>query len=265
LSNLTSRVLVAIIAIPIIFFITYLGDWYFFFFVLLLTILGVLEYYKLVEAKGAHPQKIIGVVLGVFVVAMFHKIDIYFSKHYFAAFLCSFLIFVIELFRSKPNALHNLSTTFFGVLYVATSFGMLLALREMKNAELIIGIFIAIWICDSAAYFGGKQFGKHKLLERVSPNKTWEGAIAGFVGTILAILALHSTILNFLSMRDMFVIAVIVGVFGQIGDLFESLLKRDANVKDSSTIIPGHGGVLDRFDSLLFVAPLVYMYFKFVG
>jgi len=264
LSNLTSRTLVALVAIPAIFFITYQGDWVFFLFVVVLTVLGMLEYYKLAEAKGTHPQKVLGVILGIILLVMFFKELFLFTKLPFFIFSFSFFIFIVELFRNKENPIQNLATTFFGIIYIAGSFGTLLALREMQNAELVIAIFISIWICDSAAYFGGRAFGKHKLFLRVSPKKTWEGAIAGFLGAIMSVFALYNTILHNYSLNELIMLSVFVGVFGQLGDLFESLLKRDANIKDSSTIIPGHGGVLDRFDSLLFVAPMVYMYFKFV-
>ena len=128
----------------------------------------------------------------------------------------------------------------------------------------VLSVFASIWLCDSAAYFVGRAIGKHKLFERVSPNKTWEGAIAGLVFAIGGFVLAHHLLLPYLSLRDALVCGGIVGVFGQLGDLGESLLKRDAGVKDSSNLIPGHGGVLDRFDSLLFVSPLIYCYLDFV-
>ena len=109
----------------------------------------------------------------------------------------------------------------------------------------VLSIFGAIWACDSAAYFAGRAFGRHKLFPRVSPNKTWEGAIVGFAAAVLAFVLCQRLLLPYLSMRDALVCGAIIGLFGQIGDLAESLLKRDAGVKDSSTLIPGHGGVLE--------------------
>jgi phosphatidate cytidylyltransferase len=100
-------------------------------------------------------------------------------------------------------------------------------------------------------------------MPRVSPNKSWEGAVAGFVFAVSGMIAARELVLDFLTMRDAVAIGFIVGLFGQIGDLIESLLKRDTHVKDSSSIIPGHGGILDRFDSLLFTAPIVYLYLTF--
>ncbi|KXK56872.1 MAG: phosphatidate cytidylyltransferase [Chlorobi bacterium OLB7] len=125
---------------------------------------------------------------------------------------------------------------------------------------MIMAILVSIWTCDSFAYYGGRLFGKHKLFERVSPKKTWEGAISGAFGAVGAMLAMRALALPFLTVTDAIVMGLICGIFGQLGDLAESHLKRDAGVKDSSQLIPGHGGILDRFDSLLFVSPMIYLY-----
>ncbi len=125
----------------------------------------------------------------------------------------------------------------------------------------------SIWICDSAAYFIGRAFGKHKIAKLISPNKSWEGGIAGLIAAIAAWLIARSYIGGFeqVSLSTAIAMGIIAGAFGQIGDFAESMLKRDAGVKDSSTLIPGHGGVLDRIDSILFVAPLVYLYLQIFG
>lgn len=200
--------------------------------------------------------------------------------------LTAFAVLAAEVGRSRSNALLNTSVTIFGVFYISLFLGCFVGIRELFGPEfpswqfaiptsaeltkaqiidrwggyLVMSILASIWVCDSAAYFFGRFFGKHKLLERVSPGKTWEGAIAGFFASVGAILAARYYFLPFIAFRDAIVIGLIVGVFGQLGDLAESLLKRDAGAKDSSHIIPGHGGAFDRFDSLLFVAPLVYLY-----
>ena len=202
------------------------------------------------------------------------------------------VLLIVELFRNSGSPLQNLSSTILGIIYVAGFFGTFIGLRELFipfdfpasrffSADEIslpqtldkiytwggytsISVFIIIWICDSAAYFGGRLLGKHKLFVRISPNKTWEGAVFGFIFAIVAAVAVKYILLDYLSVESAIVLGFIVGVFGQIGDLVESMFKRDAGVKDSSALIPGHGGALDRFDSLLFVAPLVYLYLDFV-
>ena len=133
----------------------------------------------------------------------------------------------------------------------------------MRGGFLVISILATIWICDSAAYFAGISFGKHKLFPRVSPKKSWEGAIFGFIFAILTMILAHFLVLDFLSFNEAIILGIIIGIVGQIGDLIESLIKRDAQVKDSSSLIPGHGGVLDRFDSLLYSAPVILLYLRF--
>ena len=126
-------------------------------------------------------------------------------------------------------------------------------------------IFAGIWLCDSGAYFAGRTFGKHKLFERVSPKKTWEGAIGGAVVTIVGVTICTIWLFPNSQWFDGVILGTIIGIMGQIGDLVESLIKRACRVKDSSQIIPGHGGILDRFDSLLFVVPVVYLYVYWRG
>jgi len=132
-----------------------------------------------------------------------------------------------------------------------------------SGGYLIISIFITIWICDSAAFFLGTAFGKHKLFPRVSPKKSWEGSIAGFIFALLTMIALKYIILYSFSFVDALITGIIIGSVGQIGDLVESLIKRDAGVKDSSNLIPGHGGIFDRFDSLMLSSPVIYLYLSY--
>jgi phosphatidate cytidylyltransferase len=199
----------------------------------------------------------------------------------------------VELFRNDGSAVLNITTTLSGILYVSLFFGTFIGLREIFvqgdfpayrffpagaaasaaatwetvyrwGGYTVISILSIIWICDTAAYHTGVAFGRHKLFPRVSPNKTWEGAVAGFAFAIISAFAARTLVLGYLGWVDALVLGCIVGVFGQVGDLFESSLKRDAGVKDSSNLLPGHGGVLDRFDSLLFVAPLAYIYIDYI-
>jgi phosphatidate cytidylyltransferase len=200
---------------------------------------------------------------------------------------------VAEIFRNRPSPIFNLGTTFLGIMYVPISLGCLVGLRmifqpaefplsdhfdmhDFSSRALVRGqvdtwggltvcaVFVTIWLCDSAAYFAGRGFGRHKLIPRVSPNKTWEGAVAGFLAAVGGFLLVAEFLLPYLSVRHAMVTGCIVGVFGQLGDLAESLLKRDAGVKDSASLIPGHGGMLDRFDSLILVSPVLFLYYDFV-
>jgi len=201
------------------------------------------------------------------------------------------VLLLVELYRGAPSPLLNVASTSFGVLYIGLFVSCTLGIREIFNVMefpvgrvfgtatldpvqleqlsrwggwTVIALLVSIWLCDTAAYFGGRSMGKHKLFPRVSPNKTVEGAIWGGVTAIGSMLAAKYLVLDYLSVTNAIVIGAMVGVIGQLGDLVESLLKRDAGVKDSSSLLPGHGGVLDRFDSLIFVSPAVFLYLDFV-
>lgn len=210
-------------------------------------------------------------------------------------FLFLSLVMLVELFRNNGSAFMNAGFTIFGVMYIGVFLASLTGLRELFGAEFpyhlaiqffpdssalsdetirsttyawggltVIAILVSIWMCDTMAYFGGLSMGKHKLFPRVSPNKSWEGAVWGFFGAVLTMIVFQHYFLPYLKIHQAVMIGIIIGVFGQIGDLIESLLKRDAGVKDSSGLIPGHGGVFDRFDSLIFVSPILYLYIDFV-
>ena len=312
MSNLATRVLVAVAGIPLILLLTMAGGFYFSAFVALVSTLALHEFYAMARLKGGAPQAGPGLVIGLCVNGVFAFSRIRFALVSFLdgrgisvptpsmtqalliLLLLSFpLLFLIELFRNRGSAFLNLSLTALGVMYVSLFFGCLIGLRELFVPEdfpvyahfsvagpsvpehiastidqwggkTLLAVFASIWICDSAAYFAGRGFGRHKLFERVSPNKTWEGAIAGCIGALATFVLAREVALPYMTLGNALVCGGIVGVFGQLGDLAESLLKRDAGVKDSSSLIPGHGGVLDRFDSLLFVAPLLYCYLDFV-
>lgn len=217
------------------------------------------------KKKSASPVSLIAypAVVAIITNAYFHYAD----YQVLLLIIISSLLFT-ELFRNRGSSISNLGTTFIGIFYVAFFVSSIVELREFfgasnKGAWLIISVLGSIWVCDSAAYFGGLSLGKHRLYERVSPKKSWEGAVFGFVFAVLAFIAAHYIVLGFLSLTDAVILGILVGIFGQMGDLVESLLKRDAGVKDSSSLIPGHGGVLDRFDSLIAVAPLVFIYLRF--
>ncbi len=312
MSNLTVRVLVALVGAPVIVALTLAGGWWFFVFVAGVAALGLSEYYALARAKGTEPQVSIGMLFGVGIATAFFfdrfrqtvvtlalgagaPIPFPSQTQWLMILTLLFVPWIAlrELFRNKGSALLNVAVTLLGAFYVSLFMAALVGVRELFTpadfpvhrffpyegptppddvlAEVyrwggmtVLVTLVSIWLCDSAAYFAGRAFGKHKLFERVSPKKTWEGAIAGFAAAVGAFVAGQWWVLPYLTPGEAAVCGIIVGIFGQAGDLFESLLKRDAGVKDSSALIPGHGGVLDRFDSLMFVSPLLYLYLDFI-
>ncbi len=312
-SNLSSRVLVAVAAIPLLLYASYLGGFPFMVMVMVIGAGALMEFYTLAKAKGADPQTVLGLAgLAAIHLSFFHEqLQNLIVPFFLEAggisllmklqlFLTTFFIFVVmvvvvELFRNKGSIFMNAGATIFGVIYIGVFLGSLTGIRELFNAEFpyhlaiqfvgdafisgndslgsvtyswggltIIAIFISLWMCDTMAYFGGISLGRHKLFPRVSPNKSWEGALFGFAGAVASMVLFSFYFLPYVMLHQAVLMGVIIGVFGQIGDLIESLMKRDAGMKDSSTIIPGHGGMFDRFDSLILVSPILYLYIDFV-
>ena len=271
LSNNTLRVIVSIFAIPVIVAASYFGNLFFLILILLIALSSYYEFCLLVKNKEMYPNLWVGLVAVAFLVI---NQSIPFWNIYSFILLLVVLLTLIELFRNKGSAIFNLSSTLLGVFYIGLFSNAIIAIREfypnvgnlyLQGGYLIISILAAIWICDSAAYYGGTALGKHKLFPRVSPKKSWEGALFGFIFAVITMVLAKIIVLDFLSWNTTILLGIIIGTIGQIGDLVESLLKRDAGVKDSSNIIPGHGGVFDRFDSLLYSAPVILLYLRYLG
>jgi len=274
MSNTMVRVLVGVIGIPAIIFIALLGSHYFLVLCVLLSFFCMNEFYNLFEKPKKEPSaltswaggfsfhKIVFLLISSLIVICF-----YLQKINFVLILY-FIMFVYlildEVFKVNKH-FEAIGTWLLSIVYISTPFGLLSLMdsrnfMNLNNANYAIICLILVWISDTFAFFGGKTLGKHKLAERISPKKTWEGSIIGFTFTLIGGLVLKFFLFNDFSYIHIIVISVIVGVFAQIGDLFESHLKRSVAVKDSSHLIPGHGGVLDRFDSILFSVPALYIY-----
>jgi phosphatidate cytidylyltransferase len=308
--NLATRILAALIGIPLIVWGTMQGGYYFFLIVCVISSLALFEFYKLSEVKGARPLKTLGIAAGILIngIILFERIQGQIYRYCLAEFgIClpvysqyqliviifmklMLVTLLIELFRKKGSPILNVGATISGVVIVSFSFTALLLLREAfpsgfpfakvfhtpfadsgQLAQIdrwggytVVSVIVSIWMCDTAAYFGGSRFGRHRLFERVSPRKSVEGAVFGLFFAVLSMLIAKIFLLEYLSVFHSIVIGIIVGLFGQAGDLIESRFKRDAGVKDSSLLIPGHGGVYDRFDSLVYISPIVYLYISFV-
>jgi len=183
-----------------------------------------------------------------------------------ALLFLAFAIYTLFSFKDIKSAASDASLLFFGVMYIPFLLGYLVLLRSHPHgAKWILLIMFIVMSCDSAAYFIGSRFGKRKLYPEVSPKKSVEGSLGGLAGSLLGALLAKLLFFAEISVGDALLAALLIGTLGQIGDLFESLLKRSCGVKDSGTIFPGHGGVLDRLDSILFAAPATYYYALFVA
>jgi phosphatidate cytidylyltransferase len=269
LSNNTTRIIVGIVTIPIILFLSLAGNIYFLLLVLGIGVISFYEFAIMAKGKGGNPNRGLGIAAVVIIILNTYR---NFISMYDFLLLFTVIITLVELFRNKGSAIINLGSTLLGVAYIGFFSAAILGLREFfppieglyeRGGYLIISILATIWVCDSAAYWGGTALGKHRLYERVSPKKSWEGAIFGFVFAIITMILAKVFLVEYLSWVSVIIIGIIIGTLGQIGDLIESLIKRDAGVKDSSALIPGHGGIFDRFDSLLYVSPIILLYLKY--
>lgn len=174
---------------------------------------------------------------------------------------------IVQLYRPQQNAVHSLERSFFSLGYVALPVSMLNCIMSITAPRLLLGMFLFIWLYDTGAYCFGMMLGRHRLFERISPKKSWEGVIGGVITCIAGAYATHYWFDEFFQVPELTIwvgMSVVIAVFATFGDLVESLIKRTVGVKDSGNILPGHGGILDRIDSLLLVAPAVVIYFILV-
>ncbi len=241
-----------------------LWDFYAFASVMLLfMILGVREFQALVKEK-ANISKTLAMLLSVcvFFIALLLPADVPVCCPVFVVLtfaLSMAMVFIAELYRKQKNPLANIAYTILNVIYAGCPFAVLLLLY-LINYRLVLALFLMIWTNDTFAYLSGIMFGKHRLFERISPKKSWEGSIGGAIFTMFVAYLFFYYTTDILTLPQWLGFAVIVVVFGTFGDLVESMFKRSLGVKDSGQILPGHGGILDRFDSLLFVAPVTLIY-----
>jgi len=171
------------------------------------------------------------------------------------------IVLIGELYRQKENPLHNWAYFILGQILVALPFALLnfILFIDKWQPLLLLSVFVTIWVNDTGAYLVGVTLGKHRLFERISPKKSWEGFIGGALAALLSGYV-FSLLIPQISLIDWFIFSEIIVVFGTFGDLIESLMKRTVNVKDSGNVIPGHGGLLDRFDSMILAAPVIFIY-----
>ena len=265
--ELLKRIIVVTAGVPVIFGATLLGKLPFFIFVNIILVVSLLEFYGLSKSNDVIPSQSLG-LLSILAISW----DIYMNNGIKLPVIISvtiLFVLIAELFKKRGNHLNNTGATLLGVLYISlfSSFLFLHKLSMTKPEPLVIGpsvvlmIFISIWICDTSAYLFGSRIGRTPLFPRISPKKTWEGSIIGFILAVITAIGFKLIFIPHLFLIDSIVCGIVVGIVGQISDLIESMFKRDAQVKDSSKILPGHGGVMDRFDSPILIGPVLILYF----
>lgn len=286
--ELLKRVLTAIIAIPIAVGVLYFGGIALAVAAVILSSICIYEYFNLFKHIN---QKVFkysaytinaALIIGLYIILTQSGLE----KAGYMFFLALMPIFLftaaLSLFNKDKHPLNSFSASLSYIPYITLPFMALVILRLLYNSKLsfytdfdlllnnlfcakfVISVFAAIWIGDSAAYFTGKNIGKHKLFKSVSPNKSWEGSIANLLFTVLGLYLIKTFFFTEFPDVHIIIIGLLISISGQIGDLFESKLKRHALIKDSSSILPGHGGFLDRLDSTLFVMPIVLLYILLV-
>lgn len=231
-------------------------------------LLGLNEFYNLVEIGGYKPQRLTGFILGASMFVGNAVMTFYGLSEKFLLFplLCLFLILPIELYRDRQDPFTNIAHGFLGIVYIAVPMTLLINIIHPTeeigyNPFFFVGWVMLILSSDSGAYLAGSAFGKHKLFERISPKKSWEGAIGGLLMSMAFAIG-FAQFLDFLTVWEWIGLSFVSVVAGIYGDLVESLLKRNVGVKDSGTLMPGHGGALDRLDSVLLATPFSFVYLK---
>lgn len=248
----------------------FLGAYVFTFFYLLLSLAALMEFYKLLKTSGVKPQVGIAMVTSavIFLVLASYYFLKFESRYLLLLIPLLFSVFIRELYQKKVSPFADIAYTFTGLIYVTLPFCFFYALGfafspEGYNFHLPLAFLLMLWASDTGAYLFGRKLGKTKLFERHSPKKSWEGFFGGVFTSVLVGFLL-SLFFKEISAPVWMGMAVLVVSFGTLGDLVESMLKRSLNVKDSGTLLPGHGGLLDRFDGLLIAAPMVFTYLYLV-
>lgn len=256
------RIISGIIGIALVLSLLRWGRVPFFALISLVTVLGLNEFYRMVRRNGLRPNMVLGTVVGFsFSLAALLRGEKGLELALIIALVIFFFWYLLVL--GKSQATLNCSYTAFGSLYVGFLLSYLILIRDLENDWLLVVlILIATWVSDSAAYVMGKLFGRTKMAPQLSPGKTWEGALAALILTPLA--SAGFVYASELSVLSRIVLGLIISTAAQIGDLVESGIKRDMGVKDTGWLIPGHGGILDRFDSLIFSGFASYYFLKLV-
>ncbi len=267
MKNIVQRTITGVLFVAILLIAIIAGNiWYYLLF-LLLSSLCLVEFYKSFKAPGTSPQIVTGTITGMllFTAGYLHASGNLPFIIYLALIPAYLIIQLSEIYRKKQTPLKNLHHTFFGIIYVALPFALLSYIAHEKsgiyNPVYILALFTFTWVNDTGAYLSGITLGKHPLFKRLSPKKSWEGAIGGIIFTLVAAW-IYSTFFSSLSLTGWIGFAILTALSSIYGDFAESLYKRNLKIKDSGKLLPGHGGMLDRLDSVLLGIPVTFVYLQ---
>jgi len=257
------RILSAVVFLPVFYLLVRRPPIYFTLLIAAACLLGLLELYRLASLRGVRCNRPAGCVLAMAILLTFYD-----SAWPLGAVLVTgiMLIPTLSLLGRRPleECLFSDSATVFGALFVSILLGYMVGLRKLGDelgGDLIFFLFLVVWAGDAAAYYVGSATGRHFLSPKVSPKKTVEGAVGGVLGSLLAAHLARAWFFPQMGTADCWILGLLLSLSGILGDLVESMWKRGAGAKDSAALVPGHGGILDRCDSLLFGGPILYYYF----
>ncbi len=260
------RIITGAVFLVLVIFSVTISPWIFAALFGFFTVIGINEFYKMSGMLGFTPQKVTGIIIGIltFMLIFLLAMKILPTRLLYVLPVLMLSIPIIELFRQKPTPTSDWAQTLFAPMYVALPFGILSNMLFTPNTHeftpaIILSFFAFVWVSDTGAFCVGSLIGKHKLIERISPKKTIEGLLGGITFTVLASIPVYH-IAGVFSQSQWVIISLITVVFANLGDLVESMIKRNTGVKDSGKILPGHGGILDRFDSTFLAVPPVWLY-----
>ncbi|HHV78090.1 MAG TPA: phosphatidate cytidylyltransferase [Firmicutes bacterium] len=251
---LKERLISALIGAPLVLAIAYVGGWPLFALVLCLSMVGIHEFASLFGRRNVHPNSVI--LYSLTAAVLLSAMERGFETQMIILAVGIAASMVLEILKDSKNMAEPI-TIVFGIMYIPFLFSFLLRLSGLGTKYAIL-LVLCTWATDTFAYFAGMRFGRHSLAPVLSPRKSWEGAVGGFLGAVLVgLVACH--ILGLTSLTERLVLPTGVSISAQLGDLAESALKRYCEAKDSGNLIRGHGGVLDRFDSMIFASPVAYI------
>ncbi|HPK04303.1 MAG TPA: CDP-archaeol synthase [Bacteroidales bacterium] len=266
--NFRTRTLTAILFAVVMVGAILLGVNYFAALMLVVYILGMGEFYRLFKPYASNASRVAGTITGalIFILIFAFNSSWIEAKWLWAVPLIFMIPFLTAMFDNNSQSSQFIGISLAGIMFISVPLSLLSSvyllgekIRPLTGAYLLLMILVILWVYDSAAYILGSSFGRHTLYKRLSPGKTWEGCIGGLVFG-LATAFIVSYYLTSIQVVHWIAMALIIMIAGTLGDLCESMLKRHAGVKDSGTLLPGHGGILDRFDALFFTAPVIYFY-----
>jgi phosphatidate cytidylyltransferase len=269
-NNLAKRTVVGVPGAALIVWLIFFNEYSFAFLFFLITVLSLHEFYKRSTNELIQPQRRTGLAIGIltFITFISFRYTLGLNPTLLSLILIPvlFTIFILELYRKKQNPFLNIAFTFLGIIYIPVTMAMASLIGWSSNdgqfhPSNMFGYFFILWAHDIGAYFAGKWWGKHKLFERISPKKTWEGTGGGVVFSFIVahFIAMYCP---GLTRMEWLSITVIILITSTLGDLVESMFKRSISIKDSGTLLPGHGGMLDRFDGLFISVPFVWVFLE---